>query len=165
MCARHKPKCALWIRVFFFKPKVEKDNLKDNLVSRWQSWAIVQNRKANGYTVAVSSFVWPLDYFLKWAHQKPMLGENKGTQHDLMLLEKHGQHLLAMDDGDINIAWALGQKHFSKCPVEKPCLWCMSRKWNANNFTVFTVLSLCHKFWRHVDCFFFLIRVLTSGSY
>lgn len=73
---------------FHCKPIAKEDILKDNRVSRWQSHYYPTSEpyckieKANGYTAAVSSFVWPLDYFLKWAHQKAMLGENKG--HNMM---------------------------------------------------------------------------------
>lgn len=43
-------------------------------------WATVANGKADGYTAAVQSFVWLLDYFLKWTYQDAMWSENEGSR-------------------------------------------------------------------------------------
>lgn len=46
-------------------------------------WATVANRKADGHTAAVQSFVWLLNYFLKWTHQDAMWSENGGCERCL----------------------------------------------------------------------------------
>lgn len=88
--ARHKQQCALRFFFYFvgFKPIAKRRQFKGQAGEQMAEpllpyiWTTLQNRKATGSTVAVSGFVWPLDYFLKWPHQKAMLGENKG--HNMM---------------------------------------------------------------------------------
>lgn len=113
---------------FHCKPIAKEDILKDNRVSRWHSHyyptcePYCKIEKANGYTAAVSSFVWPLDYFLKWAHQKAMLGENKG--HNMMWCsQRNAVYCPRMIGTKKNVIW---------CPTKAPWICYWPRKGIAN---------------------------------
>lgn len=123
------------------------------MTSRWaDGWAIitlhlttVQNRKANGYTVSVSSFVWPLDYFLKWAHQKAMLGNNKG--HNMMRCCQRNIVLSATDDGNISmvemINWKLVFAEGTIYVLHGTKMQCKLFNKYLFNIFIYIFLSLC----------------------